>query len=373
MSISDFINDPFGAAGNAMADLAPDSVRETVHEAKETVQGVAESATNPSMPDAGAMTQAYADGHTETTLADGTFVEKHANHTDTIGADGTRTTTFADGSFSTVNPDGSIVEGVADQATHGAVGSHPDIGTAGDFTDSSFDLGSYADEHGIAGPDLKSASGIIVDDKENWDTNVPTEQSQPYIGSASSGTVHPDPYADGTPQPMTVGEQAQGYGAGGPLEGADVPGDIFGDAGTLGEVTAPESYSLGENTFGGMVDTTDQIIHPDPYAPPEPPNYEVEIGPAQVIDPEDGTVGQQAQGVGADGPWGTSDYGGSAANDASGTGAEGVYDDGTQGPNWTADPNAGTEGPATPDYGPGATGQLAGAEGEAAVEDYGIF
>jgi hypothetical protein len=364
MSISDFINDPFGAAGKAMADLAPDSVRETVHEAKETVQGVAESATNPSIPEPGAMTQSYADGHTETTLADGTFIEKHANHTDTIGADGSRTTTFSDGSFSTVNPDGSIVEGVADQATHR---------TAGDFTDSNFDLKSYADEHGIAGPDLKSASGIILDDKENWDTNGPTEQSQPDLGSASSGIVHPDPYADGTAQPLTVGEQAQGYGAGGPLDGADGPGDMFGDAGTLGEVSAPESYGLGENSFGG-IDTADQIIHPDPYATPEPPNYEVEIGPAQVIDPEDGTVGHQAQGVGADGPWGTSDYGGSAANDASGTGAEGVYDDGTEGPNWTADPNAGTDGPATPDYGPGATGQLAGAEGEATgVDDFGIF
>jgi hypothetical protein len=146
-----------------------------------------------------------------------------------------------------------------------------------------------------------------------------------------------------------------------------------GGAGTLGEVTAPESYSLGENTFGGF-DTADQIIHPDPYAPPEPPHYEVEVGPAQIIDPEDGSVGHQAQGVGADGPWGTSDYGGSAANDASGAGAEGVYDDGTEGPNWTADPNAGTEGPATPDYGPGATGQVPGAEGEVTgVDDYGIF
>jgi hypothetical protein len=119
---------------------------------------------------------------------------------------------------------------------------------------------------------------------------------------------------------------------------------------------------------------SDSIIHPDPYAPPDPPQYEVEVGPADIIDPDAGTVGQQAQGVGADGPWATSDYGGSAANDAAGTGAEGVYDDGTQGPNWTADPNAGTDGPATLDYGPGATGQLAGAEGEVTpVDDFGIF
>jgi hypothetical protein len=142
-----------------------------------------------------------------------------------------------------------------------------------------------------------------------------------------------------------------------------------GGAGTLGEVTAPESYSLGENTFGG-IDTADQIIHPDPYAPPEPPHYDVEVGPAQIIDPEDGTAGEQAQYSGADGYWGTSDYGGSAAEEAAGSGVSAYGPD--VDPNYSVAP-VGEDGPATPDYGPGATGELAGAGGEVTPQDDSFF
>ena len=281
MSMSDFINDPFGAAGKAMADLAPDSVRETVHEAKDTFNDMAQSAT-----------------------------------------------------------------------------SQADSATGGDFTDPNFDLGTYANEHGIAGPDLRSASGIIMDDKEHWDTNGPTVQAEPSMDPQASGIIHPDPFADGIAP--TAGEQAEGYGA---------AGDVFGDAGTLGETTGPEHYSLGENSM-----QNDYHVDIGPAQIEDPNPISVDIGQAQIEEAEpEQTVGQQAQGVGADGVWGTSDYGGSAANDAAGTGAEGVYDDGTEGPNWTADPHAGAEGPAAPDYGPGATGQLAGAEGEVTGGDDSYF
>jgi hypothetical protein len=350
MSIGDFINDPFGAAGKAMADLAPDSVRETVEEAKSTLNDMAQSVTGP---DANAMTQTFADGHTDTMFDDGSRSTTFADgNSSSVSADGTRTTTFADGSSSTVNPDGSIIETVA---------SHPDGGTSGDFTDSNFDLGSYANEHGIAGPDLKSAAGIILDDKENWDTNGPTEQPQPNIDSPASGILHPDPYADGMSQPQTAGEQAEGYGAGGEY----TSGDVFGDAGTLGETTGPETYSLGENSMQNDVQVDigpAQIEDPNPIV--------VDIGPPQEEEP-DQTAGEQAQYSGADGYWGTSDYGGSAAEEAAGSGVSAYGPDAD--PNYSVSP-VGEDGPAAPDYGPGATGELAGAGGEVTTEDdFGIF
>jgi hypothetical protein len=263
MSISDFINDPFGEAARAVADLAPDSVRETVHEAKETLAGMAQSVADPTTPDA--------------------------------------------------NASGS------------------------DFTDPNFDLGTYVNEHGIAGPDLKSAAGIIVDDKENWDTNGPMEPSHPGTDSPPSGIIHPDPMADGIAQ--TAGEQAQGYGAGGEYDGGPSAGsDVFGDAGTL-----------GENSMKN--------------------DWQVDIGPAEEAEP-DQTAGEQAQYSGADGYWGTSDYGGSAAEEAAGSGVS-AYGPGAD-PNYSLNP-VGEDGPAAPDYGPGATGELAGASGEVgATESYSL-
>ncbi len=144
----------------------------------------------------------------------------------------------------------------------------------------------------------------------------------------------------------------------------------FGDAGILGEVSAPEMHTLGENTFGG-IDVADQsIIHPDPYADPEPPHYDVEVGPATIIDPEDGTAGEQAQYSGADGYIYTSDYGGSAAEEAAGSGVSAYGPDAD--PNYSLAP-VGEDGPAAADYGPGATGELAGAGGEVTTEDDSFF
>lgn len=85
------------------------------------------------------------------------------------------------------------------------------------------------------------------------------------------------------------------------------------------------------------------------------------VGPAEVIDPEDGTVGEQAQYSGTEGYWVTSDYGGSAAGEAAGSGVS-AYGPGAD-PNYSLNP-VGEDGPAAPDYGPGATGELAGAGGE---------
>ncbi|MFG1933231.1 hypothetical protein ACGFK1_21685 [Mycobacterium sp. NPDC048908] len=353
MSIGDFINDPFGAAGKAMADLAPDSVRETVHEAKETLNDMAQSVVNPTMPDANSVRQTFPDGHTDTMYDDGSRATEFADGSSSaVFADGTRTTTFADGSTSTVNPDGSIIETVA---------SHPDSGAAGDFTDPNFDLGSYASEHGVAGPDLKSAAGIILDDKENWDTNGPTEQPQPSMDSPSSGIIHPDPFADGIAP--TAGEQAEGYGAGGEY-GDGTSADVFNDAGTLGEVTGPETHSLGENS---MQDDYQVDIGPAQIEDPNP--IVVDIGPAQEEEP-DQTAGEQAQYAGADGYWGTSDYGGSAAEEAAGSGVS-AYGPGAD-PNYSLNP-VGEDGPAAPDYGPGATGEVGGGAGGEVTTDDSFF
>jgi hypothetical protein len=352
MSIGDFINDPFGAAGKAMADLAPDSVRETVHEAKETLNDMAQSIANPAAPDADAVRQTFPDGHVDTMYDDGSRSTEFADGAGSaVMADGTRTTTFADGGSSTVNPDGSIVE---------IVGSSPDSGA--DFTDSNYDLGSYVNEHGIAGPDLKSAAGIILDDKENWDTNGPTGQPPSNADSPASGILHPDPLADGMAR--SVGEQAEGYGAGGEY-GGDTSADVFGDAGTLGEATGPETYSLGENSM-----ENDYQVDIGPAQIEDPNPIVVDIGPAEEAEP-DQTVGEQAQYSGAEGYWGTSDYGGSAAEEAAGSGVS-AYGPGAD-PNYSLNP-VGEDGPASPDYGPGATGELAGAGGEVTTEDdWGIF
>jgi hypothetical protein len=247
MSIGDFINDPFGTAGKAMADLAPDGVRETVHDAQSTLHDMAESATNPTMPDAGAMTQTYADGHTETTLADGTFVEKHADHTDTMSPDGARMTSFSDGSSSTTNPDGSSVY-IAGSGPHTDMFDSDNMGAAGPAGDSSGSLGQYVSEHGIAPPDLGNYS---LGEATMPETHTLGENTNPNPISVDIGPAQieePSPVvvdigpAQIEPE-QTVGEQAQNAGIDSSSGAAD-----FG--GMAAEGPATPSYDPGP--YGGL-------------------------------------------------------------------------------------------------------------------------
>ncbi|MBW8709964.1 MAG: hypothetical protein JF631_02410, partial [Mycobacterium sp.] len=64
MTIGDFINDPFGTVAKAGLDAAPDEARETLHD-------VAESVTNPTVPDSSALIDSFSAGSAESHGADG--------------------------------------------------------------------------------------------------------------------------------------------------------------------------------------------------------------------------------------------------------------------------------------------------------------
>jgi hypothetical protein len=182
MTIGDFINDPFGTVAKAGLDAAPDEVRETMHD-------VAESVTNPTLPDSSALIDSFSAGSTEAPADVGGF-------------------------------------------SSGAAQSDP-MAAAGEVDGGSAipDVGSYLQDHGVDVPDLSGVdargdSGIIWDHKENWDTdNTWGQPEAPHVDSPPSDIIHPDPYADGGYQPTTVGEQAEGYGAGGEADSSAF--DVF--------------------------------------------------------------------------------------------------------------------------------------------------
>jgi hypothetical protein len=258
MSIGDFINDPFGTAGKAMADLAPDSVRETVHEAKSTLNEAAQSVTNPTMPDSSALRENFSQG--ETTMPESHALGENTNPGDIsveigpaqiepdqpagtdpyagLGAEGSATPD--PGPYAGLGAEGSATPDPGPYAGLGVAAENADPVRGFEVPDAEhFDLPQYVDEHGIAGPNLdnytlgedsapavRSDVGFLGFDKENLDNNGPMVQpAEPSLDSPPSDIIHPDPYADGGYQPTTVGEQAEGYGAGGEADSSAF--DVF--------------------------------------------------------------------------------------------------------------------------------------------------
>jgi hypothetical protein len=184
MTIGDFINDPFGAVAKAGLDAAPDEVRETLHDVKESV-------TNPTLPDSSSLINSFSAGTSEaqSTVPDvGGFTSGEAA-SDPMGASGEIDS-------------GSVI---------------PDVGSF--FEDQGLDVPD------LSGVDVRNSLDIITDDKENWDTSGQMEQSQPYVDTSAPEIVHPDPYADGPSQGPTAGELAQDSGAGAEID--DMMGGLF--------------------------------------------------------------------------------------------------------------------------------------------------
>jgi hypothetical protein len=182
MTIGDFINDPFGTVAKAGLDAAPDEARETLHD-------VAESVTNPTVPDSSALIDSFSAGS----------AEPH-------GADGQADV-------------GGFTSGAAEPDPMGAAG---EIDSGNGIPD----VGSILEDQGLDVPDLSGVdvrqySGIISDDKENWDTdNTSGQPEAPHVDSPPSEIIHPDPYADNVvtePEPSAA-DQSAGYGAGGEVD-----------------------------------------------------------------------------------------------------------------------------------------------------------
>jgi hypothetical protein len=232
MSISDFINDPFGAAGKAMADLAPDGVRETVHDAQSTLHDMAESAASPTLPDASAMTQAFADGSHTTTFSDGSGADTHIRqYADEHGIAGPDDANHTLGELS--RPD---THALGENTNHNPISV--DVGPAQieDPSPVSVDIGpaqiepehTAGDQAQYAGID--SASG--TSDFGGMAAEGPATHAYdpgPYGGLGAEGpatpTYDPGPYG--------------GLGAEGSADGSGSSGD-FGGPGAAGPVGDPD-------------------------------------------------------------------------------------------------------------------------------------
>ena len=126
--------------------------------------------------------------------------------------------TFHDVAESIPSPTLPESSSLIDSFSAGAAESDP-MGAAGEIASGSI----IPDVPDLSGVDVRNSLDIIVDDKENWDTNGPTEK---YVETSPPEIVHPDPYADTVPpEPPTAGEQAQDWGAEGTID--EVFGEVF--------------------------------------------------------------------------------------------------------------------------------------------------